>query len=259
MRSTTGGGSRGTKRNVALGAAVAKAAPAAKGASALGRLLASGGPTLSRERALRLVRLYQADPTPPMKRPGLRSVADVLLQSTIGQNVGQTTGAWLHPGRSGGMGEVPWGRIALGAYAASEVAPRWGFYGKGVQHLYQGMDRERDAQDYNKAVLDGPGSAQEKQARLISPNVEKYTKQQLLNQRRKEVELLNHTRDAFLFDVHALVDSGQMTKARATQARKWALGSLSTVFAIKIDKLRSGRAYLHENYKPPVEGWWPAP
>lgn len=77
-------------------------------------------PPAQHTRNLRLIRQYQRDPNPPMRRPGLRSVADLALQNTIGQNLGQTTGAWLHPGRSGGMMMYPMGgKIPLKEYAAS--------------------------------------------------------------------------------------------------------------------------------------------
>ena len=36
-------------------------------------------------------------------------MADLLLKNTLGQNVGETTGAWLHPGRGGGAMLFPWG------------------------------------------------------------------------------------------------------------------------------------------------------
>lgn len=82
-----------------------------------------------------------------------RKVADVFLKSLIGQNVGQTTGAWLHPGRSGGTGEVPFG----------PKFPRW--MGRTISGLNPAMRGRRiphpmsGHEDFLYELLDESGSS----------------------------------------------------------------------------------------------------
>ena len=58
-----------------------------------------------------------------------RAIVDGLLKALIGQNLGQTTGAWLHPGRTGGVGAFsPGFKPKLpGFMAEPATAPRFTF------------------------------------------------------------------------------------------------------------------------------------
>jgi hypothetical protein len=201
--------------------------------------------------------LKQRSPAPEI---GPRKIADKILEAMIGQNVGQTTGAWRHPGRGGGTMEFqpPFGRFGGGGKAI----PKTGGGLLSDAEIARMTEKMKMARKSSRRGLRGSQAEGDNWVEPIKyGSIAAGVGGSLLYRAKgygtphnagdgdfmRSLDQEGETRLGYIQDVQRLVKTKQISPGRAPQAVDWA-------HKAGLGAVRAGRKSLRQKYNLPPLG-----